>query len=93
VAPQGPGCYLGFLLGRGRGHFSAQMVYDPNRGVLSGIWDAPLVPAAPPTEPNSAAQSGLPRQSDAMISITPAGPVLWQGSDGGLIGSPGTRCT
>jgi hypothetical protein len=51
VAPQGPGCYLGFLLGRGRGHFSAQMVYDPNRGVLSGIWDAPQVPAAPPPSP------------------------------------------
>ncbi len=28
-----------------------------------------------------------------MISITPAGPVLWQGSDGGLIGSPGTSST
>ena len=27
--PLSPGCDFGFLLGRGGGHFSAEMVYDP----------------------------------------------------------------
>ena len=50
VAPQAPAANWVSSLDA-VGPFSAQMVYDPNRGVLSGIWDAPQVPAAPSSSP------------------------------------------